>query len=187
MEQPSFSVRELRREVGAAVYRSRRYWKARTIYIAVFRLLLLVCAVLMLLAAIGSFAAGELGSGAGFLLIAAAEIWLAMFWNRIWMGLTGRLTLKSLKGPGNTCFYDDYLEDLDDGVCLKWQYAKVAGLYEGDLCFYVFLNERIFLILQKRCFTLGTPEQFRTFMETRCGSSFLPLREEKAGRHNRNE
>ena len=175
VEQPGFSAPGLRREVGAAIYRSRRLWRLRRAYLAVFRILLLLCAALMLLAAIGSFAAEEPSGGALFLLIAAGEVWLALFWERLWQSLYGGLTLRSLRGPGNTCFYDDHLEDLDDGMSLSWRYDRVRGLYEGELCFYVFLDNRLFLILQKKYFTLGGPDQFRAFLAERCGSPFQPL------------
>ena len=89
--------------------------------------------------------------------------------------LTADLTLRSLRGPGNTCFYDDHLEDLDDGMSLSWRYDRVRGLYEGELCFYVFLDNRLFLVLQKKYFTLGGPDQFRAFLAERCGSPFQPL------------
>ena len=175
VEQPAFSAPGLRREVGRAVFRSRRHWRLQRVYLAVFRAMLLLCAVLMLLAAIGSFTTEEPAAGAVFLLIAAGEVWLALCWQGLWERLTGRLTLKSLKGPGNTCFYDDHLEDLDDGMSLSWRYDRVGGLYEGELSFYVFLDNRLFLILQKKYFTLGSPDQFRVFMAERCGGPFLPL------------
>ena len=175
IQQPEFSAPGLRREVGRAVFRSRRHWQLRRVYLAVFRAMLLLCAVLMLLAAIGSVVTGEQSAAVIFLLVAAGEVWLALCWQGLWERLTGRLTLKSLKGPGNTCFYDDHLEDLDDGMSLSWRYDRVQGLYEGKLCFYVFLDNRLFLILQKKYFTQGSPDQFRTFMEERFGSPFQPL------------
>ena len=71
-----------------------------------------------------------------------------------------------------TTFSDDIYTVKADSLETRYQYDNITMLCETDRYFFLFLGKRHGQIFDKRCFQLGTPDEFRTWLERRTGKSF---------------
>lgn len=53
------------------------------------------------------------------------------------------------------------------------KFKQIYGLYETDLCFYFVIKGKAYYIISKKALVGGTPEEFRSYMETHCRKHFL--------------
>lgn len=126
-----------------------------------------------------SIGAGHAGGRAfgpemvNFLMILLGLSWTG--WGNL---LHGWALLPSLRGSkGDTRFYCDRLEDVDEGVCVSYRYTKMKAVFEGRRAFYLQVEAKRFmvLILQKKHFTQGEPGEFRRFMDKQCGKPVITV------------
>lgn len=96
-------------------------------------------------------------------------------WGSVFNGWTMLLGLRGSKG--DTRFYPDRIEDVDEGLCVSYQYTRVKAVFEGRRAFYLQLEAKRFLvlILQKKYFTQGEPDKFRRFMDKQCGKAVITV------------
>lgn len=109
----------------------------------------------------------------GMLLMVPITV-LLLIWGLSWCGIHRLLTalghlLRMKHTEARTCFYSSRVEDVQDQLRSEYPYDVIRDVYEGKRAFFLQLNSRQFLILQKSCFTRGDPGAFRRLMDEKIG------------------
>lgn len=150
---------------------SWRFYKQAYIFILVMSTLLVVMGVLELCNVVKLKGDGGWSCLVGFGFMAYA----LLLW-RLPKLLTNRLlkTDKRLRIPieNEYAFEEECLRASYAEGNVSFQYSNLYKVSESDTYFYLYINSMMAYIVSKADFTLGTPEQFRSFMMGKMGKKF---------------
>lgn len=173
VEQNGFFNISLIWEYGRALGRSRR----KTVFGKLLLLpgaYVLFAGVMAVLGAVGVMYKPENPEELEMIEGVLAAGLLLTLWGLSWCGINrfpaALFRLWKLHGTqANTCFYSNRMEDTGSVFRMEYHYQSVRDVYEGKRAFFLVMEDKRFLILQKNCFVFGDPGAFRRFMDEQCG------------------
>jgi len=103
---------------------------------------------------------------------------LMTLWGVSWCGInrfpTALVRLIKLRRAQEDCrFYPNHITRFKDSAYTDYAYPAVRSVYEGRRAFFLQMEGRQFLILQKSCFKTGAPAAFRRFMDEKGGRAVI--------------
>ena len=91
--------------------------------------------------------------------------------NRLWKNK------KQFEGQTTvTTFFEDDIVDVSHSNTLTLPYSEVASVEESDEVFYLITTNNLAIIVAKSDFTIGAPDDFRTFIKEKTGKKIRFIR-----------
>jgi len=143
--------------------------KKRLIFFVVYGLILAAVLAFLLL---GTHDDGFDSLYLAVILILAASLVTVLLKPRIKAAMNNKVFSKSI-GTQYLTFNDDAVYVLNDKSEGRHFYSGFQTIYEDSERFYLLLDERQALLLPKRCFTEGAPDEFSGFISEKTGHEVI--------------